>query len=315
MGAVLVSTLFDIFDSQHHPLKVAFIINGARKLTTQAAQAIDICRKETGMEVQVLKTTHAREAITIANRCAVEKFDVVIAVGGDGTVNEVLNGLMQYGGEQPILGVLPNGTGNDFVRGTDLILSMVDLPAAIKEKRSEKIDVIKASFSNDQRYFLNIADIGFGGKVVQVLDKQRRFIGGKASYAIAILRAFMGYRRPELEISAGQFNYKGSVLMVAICNGRIFGDGLTINPFAKMNDGKLNITLLGKVTLFDYVKNLKNLKTGKVIDHPEAIYLEGSEVTVRLVNGEAVGEMDGEYFPEGTCSMSVLAGAINLLSY
>lgn len=315
MGAVLVSTLFDIFDSQHDPLKVAFIINGARKLTTQAAQAIGICRKETGMEVQVLKTTHAREAITIANRCVVEKFDVVIAVGGDGTVNEVLNGLMEYDGEQPILGVLPNGTGNDFVRGTDLKLSFVDLPAAIREKRSEKIDVIKATFSNDQRYFLNIADIGFGGKVVQVLDKQRQFIGGKASYAIAILRAFMGYRRPELEISAGEFSYSGSVLMVAICNGRIFGDGLTINPFAKMDDGKLNITLLGKVTLFDYVKNLKNLKTGKVINHPEAIYLEASEVNVRLINGEAVGEMDGEYFPEGTCRMEVIPSALSILVY
>ncbi len=315
MGAVFVSTLFDTFGTQPESLKVAFIINGARRVIDQVAETIGRCGEDNCLEVQLFKTTHPKEAIGLAHRCAIEKYDIVIAVGGDGTVNEVLNGLMEYKGERPILGVLPNGTGNDFVRGADQQLSFKDLPAAIKEKRIEKIDVIKTSFSDSNRYFLNIADIGFGGKVVQVLDKQRKYIGGKASYAIAILRAFMGYRRPELEISAGEFKYAGSVLMVAICNGRIFGDGLTINPFAKINDGKLSITLLGRVTIFDYLKNLKNLKAGKVINHPEAIYLDAEEITVRVVIGEAVGEMDGEYFPEGTCNMIVLPSVIKLLKY
>jgi diacylglycerol kinase family enzyme len=201
------------------------------------------------------------------------------------------------------------------VRGTDLNLSLSALTDSILNRNVKSVDVAKVVYTSGARYFLNIADIGFGGKVVQVLDKQRRFIGGKASYALAILRSFLGYRRPELEITCENFQYRGSVLMVAICNGRIFGDGLTINPYAFMNDGKLNITLLGKVTLFDYIRNLSNLKSGKEIRHPEAHYLEASEISVRIINGEAVGELDGEYFPDGNCTFSILPSEIELLNY
>lgn len=315
MGAVLVSSLFDTFGIQQIQLKTAFIINGARRLTATAQKAIDRCKADERLEVHLLKTEKAKDAIQLAHRCVEEKFDVVIAVGGDGTLNEVLNGIMLSKTKRPILGVLPNGTGNDFVRGTDLDLCVDELPAAILSSRTVDMDVAKVSSATGVRYFINIADIGFGGKVVQVLDKQRRFIGGKASYAIAILRAFMGYRRPELEITADAFKYKGSVLMVAICNGSIFGDGLTINPYARMNDGKLNVTLLGKVTLFDYVKNLSNLKSGKEIQHPEAQYLETTEISIRIMQGDAVGEMDGEYFSEGNCTIGVLPSEIKLLKY
>jgi YegS/Rv2252/BmrU family lipid kinase len=315
MGAVFVSTLFDTFGIQQINLKIAFIINGSRKLTTSAQQVIDLCRADESIQTHVLQTKEAKEAIRMAEKCAQDSFDAVIAVGGDGTVNEVLNGLMNTAVDLPILGVLPNGTGNDFVRGSELPLDTKHFIQSLKERSIKPIDVAKVTSSKGTRHFINIADVGFGGKVVQVLDKQRRFIGGKASYALAIVRAFLGYKRPELQIITDDYNYTGSVLMVAICNGRIFGDGLTINPFAKMDDGKLNITLLGKVTLFDYVKNLGNLKSGKVIEHPEAIYLESRKVSIKPILGEAVAELDGELLETGDVEIEILPGKINLLMY
>lgn len=315
MGAVFVSTLFDTFGIQQKKLKVAFIINGSKKLSDSAREAIDYCSADPALEVHVYKTSRSKEAIELAQKCTEDNFESIIAVGGDGTVNEVLNGVMKVVGKNPILCVLPNGTGNDFVRGTSLMLNPNELVSALKNKQTNSVDIACVTSSKSVRYFINIADVGFGGKVVQVLDRQRRFIGGKASYAIAILRAFTGYRRPVLEITTDDFTYKGSVLMVAICNGRIFGDGLTINPFAEMNDGKLNITLLGKVTLFDYVKNLKNLKSGKVINHPEAIYKVSRKVSIKVLKGEAVGELDGEFLDTGEIEIDVVANGIQLLNY
>ena len=105
------------------------------------------------------------------------------------------------------------------------------------------------------------------------------------------------------------------MLIVAICNGSIFGDGLTINPYAKINDGKLKITLLGKVSFLDYIKNLKNLKSGKRINHPEAIYFESEKIAISVVEGTAVSEVDGEYLTSGNISVSVLPNAISLLTY
>ncbi len=103
--------------------------------------------------------------------------------------------------------------------------------------------------------------------------------------------------------------------MVAICNGTIFGDGLIINPFAKIDDGKLNITLLGKVKLLDYIKNLNNLKSGKVINHPEAKYLETEKIEIKVIKGKVSSELDGEFLDEGNQIISVVKGGIKLLDF
>lgn len=211
--------------------------------------------------------------------------------------------------------ILPNGTGNDFVRGTNLSLNYDCFLDALIANETRPVDVAKIESSIGNCYFINIADVGFGGKVVQILDRQRRFLGGKTSYALAILKAFIGYRRPILKIKTPDCTFEGSVLMVAVCNGTIFGDGLIINPFAKINDGKLNITLLGKVSLLDYIKNLNNLKSGKVINHPEATYFETEKIEISVVDGRAVSEVDGEYLASGNLAISVIPARISLLIY
>lgn len=295
--------------------KIAFIINGARKLSLEVKLTIRNCENHSALETQTFITKAPKEAISFARQACFDSFDSIIAVGGDGTVNEVVNGIIESKITSITLGILPNGTGNDFVRGTGLLLKQDHFIKALIANETRPVDIAKIEFHKGIRYFINIADVGFGGKVVQILNKQRQLIGGKASYAVAILRAFAGYRRPILKIETPNFNFQGSVLMVAICNGTIFADGLTINPFAKINDGKLNITLLGKVSLLDYIKNLKNLKTGKVIDHPEAIYFETEKITITVIHGTAVSEIDGESLPSGNLSISVLPNTISLLVY
>jgi len=295
--------------------KMAFIINGSRKLSDQVKRSITDCENHSAIKSISFITKGPKEAIIFANQACLNGFDVIVAVGGDGTINEVVNGIIQSKKNNITLGILANGTGNDFVRGTNLALNPNSFIEAVLRNEIQSVDVGKIESSLGVTYFINITDIGFGGKVVQILEKQRRFLGGKTSYGIAILRAFIGYRVPVLKITTPNFNFEGPVLMVAICNGSIFGDGLTINPFAKIDDGKLNITLLGRVSLVDYIKNLNNLKSGKKVNHPEAIYFETEKIDIRVTDGVAVSEVDGEYLTSGNLSISVLPNAISLLVY
>ena len=160
---------------------------------------------------------------------------------------------------------------------------------------------------------MNIADVGFGAAVVEILNKQRKYLGGKASYALAILRTFLRFKTPHLTIQSPSYQYSGPVFMVAFCNGDMFGDGLYIHPGAKVNDGVMNITLLKKIGLMDYVRNLKNLKTGKRINHPEAFYFTENELSIMVSKGKAVTETDGEHLATAEIRVSIVPSAIQLL--
>lgn len=295
--------------------KIAFILNGTRKPNSLFESIIQLCQESPELRIFTFQTQGKKDATRIAKECADNDFYAIIAVGGDGTVNEVSNGLMQSLNPLPILAVIPNGTGNDFVRGTDLILDPKAFVRAIQFEEVTLIDVVKINSILGEMFYVNIADIGFGGRVVELLDRQRKLIGGKASYAMAILRAFIGYKKPILEIHTPEFQFKGAVLMAAICNGSIFGDGLVINPYAKMNDGLLNLTILGKVTLIDYARNLSNLKHGIPINHKEAIYLSAKQVTIRIIQGRASTEMDGEYIGDVDLHLEIVPSALKLLKY
>lgn len=294
-------------------IKIAFIVNQSRKLTKTVQEVFDLCKQENSFEIEFFFTQKQNDASQFAYDCAKKQFDFIVAIGGDGTVNEVVNGMCKFPDTNSVLAVLPNGTGNDFFKSAKLRLEPHLFTEALRNKTTRPLDIAKVEFSNSTVYYANIADVGFGGRVVEILNEQRKYIGGKASYALAILRAFIGYRKPRLEITTSEYHFEGPVLLVAICNGSIFGNGLTINPFAKVDDGLLNITLLGNVTLFDYVRNLKRLKSGHVINHPEAHYLTTDRVTIQLKSGKAVSELDGEYFPEGACTISVLKHALKLV--
>lgn len=294
-------------------LKIAFIINGSRKLTDNVNELIQHCKLHPELDVYQFVTNKQKDAIQFAKACTEKQFEALIAVGGDGTINEVLNGMMQVPIEQPILGVIPTGTGNDFVKGIDAKWNLEAFVPALIEKKTRTIDIAKLVTNNKNYYFLNIADIGFGGKVVQVLEKQRKFIGGKASYGLAILRTFLGFRKPTMSIQTEDFNYQGPTMMVSICNGSVFGNGLIINPNAVMNDGFLNITLLRKVSILNYIQNLGKLKRGELIIHPEVTYLTAKNIEIRVIKGKAQTEMDGEYVESGNLTISVLEGALKLL--
>ena len=295
-------------------LLVVFIINGTKRFTSINKSTIHLCENHPLLTVEkytTLSKGHAKQlAIDHAHRA-----DILVSVGGDGTFNELINGWFANPHAKSVVAVLPNGTGNDFYRSAKLKCVEENFIDSIVNEIYHPIDIVKLSNENYTRYFANIADVGFGGKVVFTLERQRKLFKGKIAYGLAILRTFIGYSPPKLLVKWDNGEFTGRVFMMAICNGELFGDGLYIHPGAMIHDGKLNITLLKKIGLVDYIKNLSNLKKGIHIDHPEATYFTTQHLSIQDIEGNASMECDGEAVEEVNVSVEVIHNKIRLLGY
>ena len=266
---------------------------------------------------EVLYTDYEGHAIELAKKYSLEGVDLIFSIGGDGTFNEVINGIILSSKINTPVCLIPNGTGNDFCRAQNFCFDKERILTALKYRTYLFYDVGKVSQNNKVRYFLNVMDIGFGGLATHILDQQRRKgLTGGLSYSIAILRTFFTFKKPNVSLILDHKEvYSGKMMMVAIANSSTFGNGLVIFPGAKANDGKLGLTVLGDVTFWDYLINLRNLKRGTKIKHKSMMYSEGKSIHIRINKGYAPIEMDGEVFGDGDCDIEILPGVIKVLKY
>ncbi|MGB4958769.1 MAG: YegS/Rv2252/BmrU family lipid kinase [Saprospiraceae bacterium] len=263
-------------------------------------------------------TEYAGHANKLTREACERDADLIVAVGGDGTFNEVINGVLASRKNDVGIAFIPNGTGNDFCSGQKITFNLEKFLKGLEFQRFRSIDAGMIQNSDDEtRYFVNIADIGFGGHTTHLLNQQRaNGLKGGLSYSVAIFRAFLNFKKPEVKIiSDGKLIYEGRLMMLTFCNGDRFANGLIIHPGAKPDDGLLNLTLLGDVNLWDYISNIGRLKKGKLIVHPSITYHETKTIHVDIIKGKALIETDGEVFGSGSISVTVLTNAIKLLEY
>lgn len=198
--------------------------------------------KENNIDYKIIQTTEPKEATLIVENSIIP---VVIAVGGDGTVNEVAKGIIKRG--HGFLGIIPGGTGNDMCKSLGLSIDPILALETIIKGKTKKMDV---GLANDI-CFLNISSVGFDAEVVRNTDKIKSRIKGKTSYILGVLVTLLKYRMKEthIEIDGEQFNKK--MLLLAVGNGQYYGGGMKILPDAKIDDGFLHLCL---------VKDINNLK-------------------------------------------------------
>lgn len=294
-------------------IQVSFIINSSRKFSPLALRAITLAKQSSVLNVQEIRTDFSGHATELANQQA-SNCDIIVAVGGDGTFNEVIQGIVESGNATVKLALIPNGTGNDFTRMLDPF-NPEKFVEALERNEGNGIDLGCCEFDTQTRYFINIADLGFGAKVIQVMTKQRdKKMTGKMSYSLAILRAFFSYKKKVVKIKGDNFEFEGKGLMIAFCNGTTFGYGLTINPDARLDNGKICVTVIGNISLLTYIRKLGKLKKGKKIVHPEAHYFESKSIEISNLEDGIWTEGDGELFGENLRRVSVLPERILLIS-
>jgi len=293
-------------------LKIVVIQHGARRLTEHNKALLKIVKEKYLASFEEKWTTPQENAFKLTVSAIEENCSAIIAVGGDGTIHEVVNGVRHSGKNIPII-ILPNGTANDLARGMQLDWNSEKLQAAIERVNCKDIDLIRMTHKGKVSWCVNIADTGFGGHVVQILNKQRNYLGGSFSYVLAILRSFISFRKPDVQVSCYEKEYKGPMLLAACCNGPMFGDGLYIAPEAKIDDGWMHVTLLGKVNFLDYVRNLSRLKRKQEIKHPEAFYFKTKKIQIQIEKGLSFTEADGELIGEGAIEFEIEPASLRLI--
>ena len=228
-----------------------FIVNpvSGNKKSLQAIKAIEEYCKIIGVRYKIIYTREKGDATEVANYFKDQSLTTVFSVGGDGTLNEVVNGLVNSSAK---LGVVPTGTGNDFYK-------------TFKDLKTDMIDV---GLVND-KYFINIASLGLDAEIANysnILKKHNLHIPNKLVYVLSIFKEYFKYK----PISIGVDNKQKDTTILTICNAKYYGGGFNINPNAILDDGKFDIVdvdYLNKLEILGLIKKLikvKHLQSNKV---------------------------------------------------
>ena len=220
----------------------------------------------------------------------------IVVVGGDGTVNEAVNGLIGRDGVE--LAVLPRGTGTDFVRSFGIPTDVEQAARIVVEGRTRTIDAGKVTYrswsgGDAVAYFANIASAGMSGAVAKRTNETTKVLGGKASYLLATLAVFASWRNTELRITVDDAIRSGRMYDAIVANARYFGGGMQICPAAEPDDGLFDVLLIGDITKFDLLANMPKIYRGTHLPHPRAELLRGATVTVDAPEPLPV-QIDGE---------------------
>lgn len=289
------------------------------KTGARAAELERVVERYVG-EVDRAQTERPRHAIEIAEQAARDGRGVVIAIGGDGTIHEVANGLMRAhdGGVSslPKLGVIGQGTGGDFRKTLGIEHRLDKYCEAIAQKRTRKVDVGRFRYRDKsggeaQAYFINILSVGMGGLVDEYVAESSGAMGGALTYFMASARALL---KSEVGILDCVLYEKGQARdveiltrQIAICNGRYFGGGMEVAPMARLDDGMFEVISLGAAAKLKFALGSSAIYTGKHVDKPETEIFRCDRIDIALRNDSIRDifplDVDGE--PLGTLPLQI----------
>jgi diacylglycerol kinase (ATP) len=217
-------------------------------------------------------------------------------VGGDGSVNDVANGIA--GRDEVEIAVIARGTGWDLVRTYGIPRDLDQAAAVALEGAVREIDLGRVSYRSwageeTAAYFANVASAGMSGAIAQRANETSKALGGKASYLWATLAVFARWQVGDVRVSVDEETRAGRMHDVVVANGRYFGGGMMICPEAEPDDGQFDVLLIGDLTKRDLLVTLPKTYKGKHLPHPKAELLRGAAVTVDAPEPLPI-ELDGE---------------------
>jgi YegS/Rv2252/BmrU family lipid kinase len=270
-----------------------------------------------GLEGETLFSEGPGGIAKVAERAAAIGAKQAVVVGGDGTVNEAVNGLLRVGaGKEVELAVIPRGTGTDFVRTFRIPRKVDEAIAVVRDGAVREIDAGRVSYrawdgSEGTAFFANIASAGMSGAVAMRANATSKALGGKASFLWATLAVFARWRNAQVSVDVDEEHREGSMLDVIVANCEWLGGGMHMTPNAKPDDGLFDVLLIGDVTKRDLVQTLPKIYRGTHLPHPKAEELRGSRVRVDAETPLPI-ELDGEQPGTTPATFEVVPDALRL---
>ena len=275
-----------------------FLVNPASDNGATGRRWPEIARRAAtrGLDGDTLFSEAPGHLSVLAREAALGGATLLVVVGGDGSVNEVANGIHDL--DEPEIAVIPRGTGWDFVRTYGIPHKLDGALEVALRGQTRTIDLGRARYrawdgAEAESYFANVASAGMSGAIAQRANETTKALGGKVSYLWATLAVFSGWENSELRVSVDDEIRGGRMHDVVVANGRCFGGGMKICPAAEPDDGLFDVLTIGDLTKRDLLTTLPKTFWGGHLPHPKAELLRGAVVSVDSTEPLPV-ELDGE---------------------
>ncbi len=252
-------------------------------------------RPACALKWEIVESSSAGAATQIAARSAETGATIIAAAGGDGTLNEVLNGVIGTGAT---LALLPLGTGNDFSRTAGLFGSLRLAVETLFDGLDRPIDVGLVN----GRYFLNVAGCGFDAVVAARANHGPRWLRGAPSYVLALLQTLARFRPADVVLTLDGEASARRLMLCSVANAQTYGAGMRIAPDAMLDDGLFDVCILGAAGVVEFILAFPRVFNGTHVAHPKVTILRASCVRVEsssplplLVDGEVIGATPAEF--------------------
>jgi len=262
-------------------------------------------------EVDAAFTNAANHATDLARQAISDGFEMVVAVGGDGTVNEVVNGFFEAGkpiNPDAVLGVISRGTGSDFIKTMNIPKEIENAARTLKGRAVKRCDAGRftsrgADGEEIERYFINIADFGMGGEAIVRVNNTTKAFGGFLSFLYGTLKTMWMYEGKNVRVTVDdEFEIEKKISSVIVANGQYFGSGMRIAPEAKVDDGLFDILILDASSFAQSALDIPKLYKGTHVEDSRVTCLRGRTLTAESdedvlidVEGEEGGRLPAKF--------------------
>jgi diacylglycerol kinase (ATP) len=287
--------------------------NAAGGRTAKAIPRVTNALRSIGAPFDLITTAGPNDANRLATAMANNGAERIIAVGGDGTFNEVANGLMAA--DIPIpMGIVPAGTGCDLPRTLQLPASSIEEATQFAATRGPRI--IDLGFarcdSGAERYFINVAGLGFDATVAERAARVK-LPGAKVSYLAATAISLANYKNIPVAIVADGVTLESRAVFVTIANAQFFGGGFNITPMADITDGMLDLAIIGDLGILELLTNIPSVYRGKHTGHSKFTHMPVKQVRISS-SASALVQVDGELIGSAPVEFSIKPSALAVIA-
>ncbi len=267
--------------------------------------------KQAKLDLDINETLYPGHAVNLTKTALNDGYKTIMAVGGDGTVNEIVNGFYQDGqliNQEAVLLVFSQGTGSDYIKSLGLNKRIETVINTYKKYERKWVDIGEMKYLNFdekevERYFVNEADVGIGGETVEYVNRSSKLMGGLLTYLIGAIRTVVKYDNKDMKLTIdGEVIKEGLINSVMVSLGKYFAGGMPIAPQAVIDDGLFDIVILGNLTKLETLLNLYKAYRGTHIDYHKIDYLKGEEIKIESqdrvlidIDGESAGLLPAEF--------------------
>ena len=299
-------------------LKTKIIVNpvAGAKTTYRKWPHISELLQSGGMPFEYQYTEGIGHAIELAREATASGYQFLVAVGGDGTVNEVANGILQSNdSSEATIGIISTGTGGDFIRTAGITKDYIKACASICGSKKRMIDVGVVEYikngQSERRYFINSAGIGFDAQAIEAASHLPKIFGGTVPYVLGLLQSVVSYKNKQVNVSMDEGCEQKRVLTMVMANGCYFGGGMCIAPQADIYDGLFDVVSVGDINKLELLKTFPKIYKGTHTTHPAVKVERASSVEIKSQERVFI-EADGEFIGECPASFKIIPAALSL---